>query len=88
MLTKATIIEYQAEQDIFEGVEYNTSRSNKLNEMALAGKTNDLPLIINDTTYKRLWTDQTAAEEWVNFITALAVTHNKTIVSAQIVDNP
>lgn len=40
----------------------------KLDQMVADGKTDQLPIVLDEVTTIRIWRDQAAAEEWVTFI--------------------
>jgi len=71
-MTKATIITWLS-YDAQEGnTLLNDERQKKLTEMFEAGKTDNVPAPINSTITVRHWADQTAAEEYRDFMLALS----------------
>lgn len=44
------------------------AKIDKLDQMAVDGKTDQLPISLDELTTIRIWRDQAAAEEWVTFI--------------------
>ncbi|WP_248791282.1 hypothetical protein [Escherichia coli] len=63
------------------------ARESKLLEMEAAGKTEAAAkLLVDEVTTKRHWKDQSAAEEFITFITEQATLNNCSIVSTQIED--
>ena len=89
-MTKATIIEWASTEDreaeTVEEEDFRFARIDKIFDMMKKGQTDGGHEYINDTTAKRLWKDESSAQEFIDFVTALSSVHNKTIVSATIVD--
>lgn len=54
------------------------AKKDKLTEMGADSKTDNLPTLVDEVTTIRLWSDQAAAEEWINFITTLSAQYGYT----------
>jgi hypothetical protein len=65
--TKQTIFTYQEPRDTLP-LNYLTELSAKKNQMVTEGKTNGNYEFIDERTIRRIWLDQGAADEWVQFI--------------------
>ena len=50
-------------------------------------KTDGIGYVVSNVETRRLWIDQTAAQDWLDFITSLATEHNLNIVQTKIMDN-
>lgn len=84
--TKKTLITYSKRVDDL-GNAYVNALFAKINQLVTEGKTNGFYEF--DSTYHasiRPWLDQSAAEEWVSFITNLANTDQVEITNIQILD--
>lgn len=84
MFTKATLVDWDSDTDV------NAIQSiiaSKAEELKTQGKTDNLPEIIGQDVYKRVWLDQPAAEEWLAFVYAVSAEHSVPILSAEIINN-
>lgn len=86
--TKKTLVTYLATVDEV-GTAYANAVFAKIMQLVAEGKT-DGTYSFDPTHHKsiRTWVDQSAAEEWVSFITDLANTDLVEITDIQIVDIP
>lgn len=84
-LTKATVIIWASEEDA-NYLPISEERHTKIIQMTLDGKTNGDVYQVDPTTYVRDFTTQAAAQEFIDFILALASSQGKTIVSHSITD--
>jgi hypothetical protein len=86
--TKKTIVTYLDTVDNVSAA-YVSEVLTKITQLVSEEKT-DGTYSFDPTYHKsiRTWVDQSAAEEWVNFITALANTDLVDITDIQIVDVP
>lgn len=85
MFTKATIVEFnfgdQSPIPLYQQLNI------KGEEMKDQGKTDNAHTEIASNTFRRVWLDQTAAEEWLAAVYAKAADLSITVVSTQIIDN-
>ncbi len=75
MLTKATIVTYNAVEDQYH-TELATMREEKIDELNEAGKTDGVHVRLNEFQIKRFWLDQAAADEWIAFMQSSAAPFN------------
>jgi len=71
-MTKATIITWLSYTAQDGNALLNDERQKKLTEMFEAGKTDNEPIQVNPRITIRHWADQTAAEEYRDFMLALS----------------
>lgn len=86
MFTKKTRIEWATVEDQLGHDDFNLDRVVKMDEMIAAEKTDGIPSVITDVITERYWADQTAAQEYIDFVQLKALMYNLTIVSTQILD--
>lgn len=82
ILTKATVITWGSLEAQIGHDSLNEDRMDFISNAVATSKTNGLYDVIDDVTTKRYWSDQTAAEEFKQFI--LAETANLGITSPNI----
>lgn len=84
-MTKKTIVTYESDMTLFNS-QWTTIFDDKITEMYISGKTDGFATMdVGNTVIKRLWADQSAAEEWIAFVTTTNLSHNIPF-SFQIVD--
>ena len=84
-ITKTTTIVWASEEAQLQ-TNLDAARLAKIDQMISEGKTNGALERISPTTSKRFWKDQSAAEEFISFITAQAELWNCDVVSTLIED--
>ena len=68
--TKRTIITWNSPDQRTDPT-IDQAKLDKLEAMVAEGKTDQLPIALDDVTTIRIWRDQAAADEWVGFIQEL-----------------
>ena len=84
-LTKTTTIIWKSAEDQ-QHVVLSEQRDTKLYDMIVAGKTDGDGVPVTPEITTRNWIDQTAAEEYISFITEAAEACKVVIVSTTITD--
>jgi hypothetical protein len=87
-LTKITKIKWLTVADWAGNEALDSDREIKIQEMTAANKTDGIGIMVDDVTCDRYWIDQSAAQEYIDFITQKATQYNCNIVSTQILDAP
>ena len=89
MYTKITDITWATPEDQFANGEptFNDERINYIQIKVNENKTDGVGYQLSNVETRRLWLDQTTAQEYIDFITSLATTYNCTITQTQILDN-
>lgn len=85
--TTSTIITWASYEDQMDNIDLDNARAQKLTEMAEAGKTDGEAIVITPASTQRFFVDAIAAQEYIDFITALATQYGVTIVSTEIREN-
>ena len=86
-LTKSTIITWLSKQAQMGNPALNAERDAKLHEMVAAGKTDNVPDLVSSSITIRKWVDQAAAEEYRDFITALATNYGDGLVLSAVIED-
>ena len=84
--TKQTIMIYKEPVDMVTPT-YLNNLNIKTTEMQNAGKTDGIYEFINEWTVKRVWLDQNAADEWVQYVAGILETEDIVVTNYQISDN-
>jgi hypothetical protein len=84
--TKQTIFTYQNAVDLVPQ-EYLNAILTKAGQMEVAGKTDGIYEFLDEYRSKRVWLDQNAADEWVQFAAGEAELYNVVITDYLIGDN-
>lgn len=84
--TKQTVFTYQYTVDSVPA-EYSNALLTKVGKMEAAGKTDGFFVFIDEHHIKRVWLDQDAADEWVQFVAGEAELYNVIITDYLISDN-
>lgn len=84
--TKQTVFTYQATVDSVPTT-FSNALLTKALQMEEAGKTDGSFIFVDEHHIKRLWLDQNAADEWVQFVAAEAELYNVIITDYLISDN-
>jgi len=84
--TKQTILTYDAAVDMVPP-EYLNALMIKANQLAVDGKTDASWIFLDEFRSKRVWLDQNAAEEWVQFVAGQAELYNVVMTDYLIGDN-
>jgi hypothetical protein len=84
--TKQTIFTYQSTVDTVPA-EFSNALNTKAGQMEVAGKTDGFVVFVDENHVKRLWVDQDAADEWVQFTAGEAELYNVVITDYLISDN-
>jgi hypothetical protein len=87
-LTKISKIEWATPADQLGNQAFDDERITKIQEMAEADKTDGHPIIISDVITERYWLDQSAAQEYIDFVALKVAQYNLNVVSMQIIDAP
>ena len=84
--TKQTTLTYQ---DTIEtvAIEFQNALNTKAGQMEVAGKTDGFFVPVDNYRIKRVWLDQDAADEWVQFVAGEAELYNVIITDYLISDN-
>ncbi len=86
-MTKTTIITWISAEAQDGNLLLNDDRDEKLTEMFEAGKTDNEPIWVTNSVTVRYWIDQSAAEEYRDFMLALSEKYGGgRILSANIED--
>jgi len=85
ILTKTALIKWQSDEDA-NYTPISDQRDTKIFEMVSAEKTDGELYFIDQSTYARDFINQEAAKEFISFITELAATYDKIIISAEVID--
>lgn len=85
--TTLTIITWASYEDQMDNLDLDDARTTKLNEMADAGKTDGEAIVVSPTVTKRFFVDVAAAQEYIDFMVAVALQYGSTIVSTEIQEN-
>ena len=84
VMTKTTILEWEG--DLSDPERYNQIIQ-KAHELAAIGLTDGNKIAADDySMVRRNWVDETAAQDWINFVVELNSRYNVTLKSSQIVD--
>jgi len=85
--TKATIT--TSESSVYTPpAEWLTLVMDKARQMVSEGKTDGNYQILDEFRVRRVWLDQSAADEWVSQVSIWNAQYNVVITDIQIVDNP
>ena len=84
--TKQTTLTYQDTVETV-AVEFSNALNTKAGQMETAGKTDGFVVFVDENHVKRLWVDQDAADEWVQFTAGEAELYNVVITDYLISDN-
>jgi isocitrate dehydrogenase len=84
--TKQTILTYQDTADSIP-VSYSDALMIKADQMEAESKTDGLHTFIDEYRIKRVWSNQTAADEWVQFVATEAALYDVVITDYLIGDN-
>ena len=84
--TKQTTLTYQETVDLVP-VEFSNALMVKAGQMEIAGKTDGLYVFLDENRSKRVWLDQDAADEWIQFVAGEAELYNVIINDDLISDN-
>ena len=84
--TKDSILTFQETVDLVPA-EFLNALMTKAGQMETAGKTNGLYEFIDEYRIKRVWLDQDAADEWVQFVAGEAELYNVVITDYLIGNN-
>ena len=84
--TKQTTLTYQDTVETV-AVEFSNALNTKAGQMEVAGKTDGFFVLVDDYHIKRVWLDQDAADEWVQFVAGEAELYNVIITDYLISDN-
>jgi len=93
MYTKYTVVTFsKSPADIFDNwtdsqVDFINDAFEKSTALAIQSKTPGYHEAISDGKIKRLWLDQSSAEDWKEFILAISKKYNIEIESIDIFDN-
>lgn len=86
ILTKESIMTWTSSEAKNSPPELITERTAFVQGMMAQDKTDGYPVELTDTTTRRLWVDQAAAEEWAAWIQATATRLGAGLVSVTIND--
>jgi hypothetical protein len=84
--TKTSTIIFQDPPELIP-IQFRNSLMIKANQLVLADKTDGVCTPIDERSMKRVWLDQDAANEWIQFVTGRAETYNVIITDYHIDDN-
>jgi hypothetical protein len=84
--TKDSILTFQVTVDLVPP-EFLNALMTKAGQMETAGKTDGLYEFLDEYRTKRVWLDQNAADEWVQFVAGEAELYNVVITDYLIGDN-
>ncbi len=84
--TKNTILTYQETVDLVPA-EFSNALLTKAVQMEVAGKTDGMYVFLDEYRSKRVWLDQDAADEWIQFVAGEAELYNVIINDYLISDN-
>ena len=84
--TKQTIFTYQSTVDTVPA-EFSNALITKAGQLEVAGKTDGMYEFLDEHRSKRVWLDQNAADEWVQFVAGEAELYNVIITDYLISDN-
>ena len=84
--TKNSILTFQETVDLVP-VEFSNALFTKAGQMEVAGKTDGIYVFLDENRSKRVWLDQDAADEWIQFVAGEAELYNVIITDYLISDN-
>lgn len=84
--TKNSILTFQVTVDLVPA-EFLNALMTKSGQMETAGKTDGLYEFLDEYRTKRVWLDQSAVDEWVQFVAGEADLYNVIITDYLIGDN-
>jgi translation elongation factor P/translation initiation factor 5A len=84
--TKKTVLTYQDTVDTITS-EFLNAVMIKANQMQVSGKTDGTYEFLDEFRSERIWLDQDAADEWVQFVAGQAELYNVVITDYLIGDN-
>ncbi len=84
--TKQTVVTFQETVDLVPAAFLNAVLT-KAGQLEVAGKTDGLYVFPDEYRSKRVWLDQDAADEWVQFVAGEAELYNVIITDYLISDN-
>ena len=84
--TKDSILTFQDTVDLVPA-EFLNALMTKAGQLETAGKTDGLYTFLDEYRTKRVWLDQDAADEWVQFVAGEAALYNVVITDYLIGDN-
>jgi hypothetical protein len=84
--TKNSILTFQVTVDLVPA-EFLNALMTKAGQMETAGKTDGLYEFLDEYRTKRVWLDQNAVDEWVQFVAGEADLYNVIITDYLIGDN-
>jgi hypothetical protein len=87
VLTKATVITWATLQDQDGVAALNEDRMDFIANAVASNKTDGMYDLISDVVTKRYWLDQSAADEYKQFILTETTTLGITIPNVEIIDN-
>ena len=83
-----TVITWGSYEDQNENLDFDIEREAKLQNMAMENKTDGSAIIVSPTITKRFFVDTAAAQEYIDFIMAVAVgKYNLSVISTEIQEN-
>jgi hypothetical protein len=85
--TTSTIITWASYEDQMDNIDLDDARAQKITEMVNAGKSDGEAIVITPASTKRFFVDAVAAQEYIDFMVALAIQYGVTIVSTEIQEN-
>jgi len=87
-MTKALILTWLPSDDVVANFRADQERLLKLMEMELDGKTMDHRKVIRiqEQTVQRCWQDQSAVDEWIEFMQYLAEKYNGKVIVGELTD--
>ena len=84
--TKISTITFQDTPDLIP-VQFRNALMIKSNQLTSVGKTDGIYTRVDERSVKRIWLDQDAADEWVQFVAGQAELYNVVITDYLIGDN-
>jgi len=86
MFTKKTKIEWASIEDQLGHDQFSNDRFIKIEEMITAEKTDGVPILTSELITERLWIDEAAAQEYIDFVLLKTGMYNLNVVSTQIIN--
>lgn len=88
LYTKSTIMQWATHLNSSDFNQMSNEVDQWTRDAMIAGKTDGLLYTLGELTFKRVWADQAAAEEWAAFITQTATKYSTSVTVTELSNLP